>query len=429
MSNQSVKLPAQGLEEARRFLRGQQAKFPTKPGEPGITLEKSKLASTLAQLDKRKGFQTTDDPQLVIREGLKFNREIEERRIALAEDLIRRVDPGPFEDANYLALLAYQAASIEMALPDRTDGRPIDWGWSRFLLGTIHSAELNAFAKTFKLHDYTVTAVYSALIEFAYQAAKALIAAQNPVSSTDHRGFVTVDSSPDHIAAQLDHNQEPVERLYRTLEGYFFEGYPRVFYGETVPVEHVIPLTNLISMAERWIIAHEYGHGFAAGIKAKFKLAPESPDRAEEYFADNNATILTALSAVRLDGLPADIALIGGTFALACLEVVRRGLSVVRYGKVLRYEGDKKHPPNRMRAENVLNAFNFFFDTHSSPTGIDWALILRPDKRPVDDTEETRQRRARVLQYPDALFAIWDRAHPRLLKDFENKRSLHQMWR
>jgi hypothetical protein len=55
MSNQTVKLPAQGLEEARGFLRDQQAKFPTKPGDPGITPEKSKLAPTLAQLNKRKG--------------------------------------------------------------------------------------------------------------------------------------------------------------------------------------------------------------------------------------------------------------------------------------------------------------------------------------------------------------------------------------
>ena len=226
---------------------------------------------------------------------------------------------------------------------------------------------MNAFAQTFKLHDYIVVVVYSALIEFAYQAAKALVAAQNPVRSPENR--IVVDSSREHIQVQLDHNQEPVERLYRTLEAYFFKGYPRAFYGETVPAEQVIPLSNLISMAERWIIAHEYGHGFAAEIKMKFKHAP-NPGRAEEYFADNNATIATAMSAVRLDGLPPDIALIGGTFALACLEVFRRALSLVRYGKVLQSKGDKVHPPNRARAENVLNAFNFFFDTQSSSTGI-----------------------------------------------------------
>ncbi len=180
-------------------------------------------------------------------------------------------------------------------------------------------------------------------------------------------------------------------------------------------------------MAERWIIAHEYGHGFAAEIKMKFKSAP-NPGRAEEYFADNNATMLTAMSAVRLDGLPPDIALIGGAFALACLEVFRRALSLVRYGKVLPSEGDKVHPPNKARAMNILNAFNFFFDTQHSSTGIDLTLVLRPDKRPVADNDKTRHLRARVLEYPDALFAIWDRVQPQLLKDFEKKRPLHEIW-
>ena len=72
---------------------------------------------------------------------------------------------------------------------------------------------------------------------------------------------------------------------------------------------------------------------------------------------------------------------------------------------------------------------SIFSSTHKAAPPASSDLVLRPDKRPIDDNEETRRLRARVLEYPDALFAIWDRVQPQLLKDFEKKRPLHQMWR
>jgi hypothetical protein len=62
----------------------------------------------------------------------KFDRRQEEERLRLAEELIRRVDPGPYEDPNYLALLAFQAASIEMCLRSLS-GERTNEPWSRFL--------------------------------------------------------------------------------------------------------------------------------------------------------------------------------------------------------------------------------------------------------------------------------------------------------
>jgi hypothetical protein len=419
-------LSTKGLSEAREFLRDLQAQNPTTSGISRIALGQPTMDSALAELSKRRSFQRTADPRLVVRDGLKFDPELEEMRIALAEDLIRRVDPGPFEDPIYLSLLAYQAASIEMALPASSGGKPIDWGWSKFLLGTIHNPETNAGAQTFDSNGYVVVVLYSGVVEFAYQAAKAVVAAQNPARATDGRGFVTTVSSAAHIAAELARNPEPVERLYRTLEAYFFGGYPRAFTNEVVPIEHLLPLGFLIDMTERWIIAHEYGHGFAPRID--WKRAPESPERAEEYFADENAIILTAMSS-RLDGIPPEFALIGGLFALACLEVIRRGLSVVRRGVIDADEGDDAHPPNQMRAENILRAFNVLVDIRETATGTDVGLKLQSglDLNPPE-TDAMRLLRANVFQYPNALFAIWDRVLPRLRKDFESGRRLHRVW-
>jgi hypothetical protein len=43
-------------------------------------------------------FEPTADPNTVTRGIFKFERHKEEERLRLAEDLIRRVDPGPYED-------------------------------------------------------------------------------------------------------------------------------------------------------------------------------------------------------------------------------------------------------------------------------------------------------------------------------------------
>jgi len=233
------------------------------------------------------------------------------------------------------------------------------------------------------------------------------------------------------IKAELARNQEPVERLYRTLETYFFAGYPQppAFYKESVPAEQQCWLSHLISLTERWIIAHEYGHGFAAelGFAARARES-ESVERAEEYFADDEATMLTVMSAAKLDALRPDVSLAGAAFVFACLEVIRRGLSVVRTGRELPDTGDEAHPPNEMRLHNVLAAFDYYFEVGPQNGGIDLTLVhRRPDWTPVD-SEARRQLHARAYAWSNALFTIWDGVRPRLLSDRE-KKSLHPLWK
>ena len=227
--DQSVNLPSDRLVQARWFLRNEQQKHPTMTGlgrsyrREMLGDSESTLAPALAWLGERRNFRpSTKVPGYVSRDGFTFNPEEEERRIALAEDLIRRTDPGPFEDPNYLALLAYQAASIELVWPQIIRSEQIDWVWSRFLLGTAHNPELNAFSRTLPPQDYTVVVVNSALIDFAYQAAKAVIAVLRPIWSTIPGTTVSSKFTKEHIRAELARNPEPIERLYQTLEAYFF---------------------------------------------------------------------------------------------------------------------------------------------------------------------------------------------------------------
>jgi hypothetical protein len=385
---------------------------------------RSTLAPTLARLNKYLAFEPSTLAGCVRRGGFTYDRKLEARRIALAGELLRRTDPGPFEDPSYLAMLAYQAASLEMAFPERTEDNNAGPGLSRFLLGTIHSAELNAWCQRFKSHHYTVVALNSALIEFAYQAAKAVVAAPKPAPTADGRR-VAVNTDKEHLTEQLAVDPEPIDRLYHTLEAYFFNGYPRAYANETVPAEQQLPLALLIGMTERWIIGHEFGHGFARGIR--WDGAPNA-SQAEEFFADDQATIHTVQSAERLDDVDPTFALAGGAFALASLELFRRALCTVLIGRVLPDEGEGTHPSNQARTDHLFDTFERTFEVGTNETQPRLAFTIRAEDWQPTATDASRQRRERACYWTDVLFALWDHVQPRLLEDFASKRPLHPMW-
>jgi hypothetical protein len=417
----AIKLPSKGLRDARALLRKEQAKHPNKAG--AVPASGSTLAPALAWLKAQGEFLPTGNKATVKRGPFTYDRKLEMQRLALAKALVQRSDPGPLEDPVYLAMLAYQAASLQLAFPKRLGDKQIDLGWSRFLLGTVHSSELNAMAQAFVAHNYTVVFVYSALVELIYQAAKAAVSATNPTWGADNRAHVI--ATKEHVLSQLEKNSEPVERLYRTLEAYFFEGYPRAFSNEQVPLVQQLPLGPLIGLAERWMIGHEFGHGFARELD--WQRVP-NPDMAEEYFADEQATILTALSTARVDSMSPEFGLAGGAFALASLEVFERALSVLQHGKVVQAPDDGVHPTNQARADHIVDTFERYFDAdpEKGPAGL--RFILRPDGWKPTDSNISRSRREMVSRWPNVLYTIWDQVQPLLLRDFESKRPLHRIW-
>jgi hypothetical protein len=425
MGKRATRRPSKDLLQARQLLREMQAPHLIPAGADRPVRPQSTLAATLAQLEKYLAFEPSPRPGCIRRGGFTYDRKLEQRRIALARGLLRRTDPGPFEDPVYLAMLAYQAASLDMAFPKRIGIKKTDPGFSRFLLGTIHSAVLNAWCQRFRSHRYTVVALHSALIEFAYQAAKAVVAAPKPAPTADGRR-VTVNTDKEHLAAQLAADPEPIDRLYRTLEAYFFNGYPRAYANETVPAEQQLPLALLIGMTERWIIGHEFGHGFAAGIR--WEGAPNA-SQAEEFFADDQATIHTVQSAETLDGVEPTFALAGGAFALASLELFRRAHHTVLIGTVLPDDGKGTHPSNQARTDHLFDTFERYFEVGTDETQPRLAFVIRAEDWKPTATDAGRQRRERACYWPDVLFTLWDHVEPRLLRDFENKRPLHPMWR
>lgn len=256
------------LDSARKRLRVEQ---PVLAGiAPPSSIGQSRTDAALERLQEITRFKPTEEPNTVRRGAFKYDRELESERIGRAQSLILRVAPGPFEDPNYFAILAYQAASVEMAyrfIPEAFKDKGTGQGasrpdlFSKFLLGTVHAPVVNAFSDKVAKDGYSIVLLKSGLVDFIYQAAKAVVEALNPSLSDDDRSGVTERYDPEMVRARLVSDPGSVERLYRTLEAYFFRGYPRASWGETIPQEYDPVLGLLVGLAERWVIGHEYGHG------------------------------------------------------------------------------------------------------------------------------------------------------------------------
>jgi hypothetical protein len=413
------------LSAARNFLRDEQERSAKETGAFQHVGHEPVTAQTLLALHAQRVFDPTSDAITVRRGPFKFERKKEEARIQNAQELVRRVDPGPFEDPNYFALIAYQAASVEMAFQQILGEERATEPLSRFLVGTVHRPEVNAFAQIEHANGYTVVVLHSALVDFIYQSAKAVVEALNPIRPADGRSAVTAVVQPEHILAELQRNHAPVDRLYQTLESYFFGGYPRASSYEVVKDEHSPILSVLVAMAERWVIAHEYGHGFA--IAFDWSEGPGNPRWAEEFFADRNATICTVLSAASLDGLPPEFALSGGTFALACLEILRRSLDILRSGAAVEDLGGSDHPPPKKRAAQIVDGFRQYFDVEYTIDG-NFNLALAVRKGPPRSHGFTNEHSQRAYAHANVLFTIWKFVKGILLRQFQEKRSLHPMW-
>jgi hypothetical protein len=404
------------LSQAHLFLREKQEKAFANASEFGYK-DENITERSLQFLKEYTKFVLTDDPERVMRGHFSYEREKEERRIKRAEEIIRRIMPGPFEDPIYFAMIAYQAASIEI-----TKLWPEQKKFDHVLLGTIHKPEVNAFVQPSS--DYSVVLLHSALLDFIYQAAKSVIEATNPVYSKNKLSAIRTEGDIEKIKEMLLINQNPIIRLYKTIESYYFYGYPRTFSNEIVKTEQSMPLSILDSMAERWVIAHEYGHAFLFGKN----LFPDTlvGERNEEYMADASATIFTVYSAAEYDGLPPEFSLSGCNFALACQEILDKTLCILNTGS----ESSTKqspHPPNKLRAERNINTFRQFFNIrYEKVKGFKLQFIARnnlPENHPFGAEQSKR-----VYLNSNVLFSIWDYVKELLIQQYKSKRPLHQMW-
>jgi hypothetical protein len=293
--------------------------------------------------------------------GFRYPAETERRRWARTREVLSRVSPGPDEDGDYLALLARQAASIEMALCSQYS-KAIPRAaeiCDRVLLATVPSTGSDAYSRAYR--DYYFVLVESGLIDFLRQLSNAAILSWRPITPTIDPAHprpanalqYSFKREPEDLDTVLNADPYPLQLLQRSLSAYIFEGQPRIDIRPLPSQAYQMPLAALMDMSERFVIAHEYGHTLHDELAA----ADAGGAWQEEFFADTAALRLAVGSGFSLDRLPAPYAMFGGFFLPMALDILRRTLNVIRYGKVQPDAGFASHPPLAVRWLNLRRLY------------------------------------------------------------------------
>lgn len=348
-----------------------------------------------------------------IRDGVfKYPAHLEELRWKRTRDVIQRVVPGVDENPPYLEVLARQAASIEIVLRQEHTGSPNPKASAlldRVLLGTI--PDFNFIAGGWPEGDYYPVILSHGLISFLYEAAKSVVLSWRPIKA-EPGSSVSFRTTTEDIEYVLSRNPYAQELLYKTLYAWLFKGIPRAVGSGPPPAEYVPALSLLISLSERFVIAHEYGHALFEKLASIDAVPRDLASQQKEYVADTLAFLLEVESASELDLLPPNIALMGGLFALSATDLISKALDIVRFGEVRKDLGSETHPPTQQRIEVLKQLYR-------QQVGIEGEL---GQSKTIDPGMKG------ALVASDTLNLLWNRIQHRFLEAHRKGIKLHSIW-
>jgi hypothetical protein len=409
-SRASPAAEASGLASAREFLRSRQARFAPDPTSAGEGVLKAALEVT-SEREKR----LIEDGEY-LREGeLKYPVQSERARWKHIREMLKRIDPGPHEDPNYLVLLCRQAASIEMSLTTidgLTSGQVPQEILSRILIGT--TAEPRSRGSCNKFGEFAVIRVSAGLVDLLYQTAKAVSLAWKPIPPAPGTsvGFARSEKAVDEV---LDADPTPVGLLADTLSAWLYEGRHRPSYSWPPPDNYHVPLTILTNGAERFVLAHEYAHALAdyigdlrrADESARILEKEEQTKWQKELAADAFAAAVVTVSSATLDKLPMNLGLEGAVLSMKAHEILNEALAIGLTGEIPKAPAvSETHPPFDARIASLEAIF----------------MSRHEDKVVAADALRGMMTASRTASQ------IWARAAPRLSGEFRAGRRLHPIW-
>jgi hypothetical protein len=406
-------------ESAIDSLRKYQKRSRQKLGLAPRHTEQEILALTLQWADKREA-QAMYKGGFIYEGALKYPEEMERLRWQRTRDVIRRVVPGMDEDPVYLELLARQAASVEIILRQELSGSPNTKSSAlcdHILLGTIADLDPEAFSRP--AGDCSMVVLSSGLISFLYQAAKSVVISWQPTSAESGTSY-SIRPAREDVESVLSKNPYPSDLLQKTLDAYLFEGYPRAVGYDPPPPEYQPFLAMLVNLSERFIIAHEYGHALLHQLASAGVLPAERTSWPKEFEADSFAFFFNAMSGWEIDHFPANIALQGGFFVFAVLEVLRKALCIVRHGEVEKDMGTESHPPTQQRIELLKNMY-------LREVGIDVKYNLPAVNQAGHDKTIDLAIQGALIP-ADTLGLLWGRIEHRYQQAHSQGEKLHPIW-
>ncbi len=401
--------PSRGLPLARAYLHRVQASWARGIARPA---DLAPLAVARERMAQRVREAVTADGY--IREGaFRYEAGVERARWARTEQIIERVQPGPFEDGGYLEFLARQAASVELVLAGGLvpgAGPVLD----RVVFGT--TGEPTSQASTTHVGDAAVITMSAGMVYLMYQLAKAVVLSWKQVPAGEGSA-VAFSSRPEDTRAVLDADDTPSGLVEGMLLGWLFEGVARPPESAAPPPAYHPPLTLLINNAERFVIAHEYGHALIDQLAVDVPWMSTSADITapqKELRADLFATVVAIRGAGDLDRMAPNMALQGAMLAMKAHEIADRAIDIARGG-----DGDPgwtsaTHPPFQVRASLVADAYR--------------GLLADPGEAGDPGDAGAGLGAEALYVAADTAEILWERVRPRLTAALRAGRRLHPLW-
>ena len=392
------------LTTAQLIMRNEQAKWARMVG--ASPADAAALARSQAEARRTKTLPDGDS----LREGpFRYDPSVEQERLDRTDQIIARVDPGPYEDGRYLEFLARQAASVEMAIShelglDPSAGEALNG----ILLGTSGAPRSNAVTSSRKGSSAAGVVLSAGMVYLMYQSSKATVTAWVPLDAPTGQ-LASFGSDIEEVAGPARCRRRPggtpgrparvlVPARFTSARALRSAGHGR---SAAPAVGHSVcgAVHHRARVRARAVRRHQRAGPFVATAVAADVV--RSRGRADVFGA-----LIVALSAGNLDRVGPNIALQGAVMAMRIHEIADEAIAMAT-GRPL--VPSTTHPPFSERIQLVYLALQLL----QKLTGD----ALSPDEidpHPMEHAVNT-------------VSLIWERAKGRL-RDRLDGAALHPIW-
>jgi hypothetical protein len=360
-----------------------------------------------------------------------------------AHRIIDRIQPGNYEDGRYIALIATQAGRIEHGLLFDMDTlkllgevRP---ALDRIIFGTVANPKSEPL--TSKFGEYAIITIPSAVVYLLYGMAKSIASVwSGPAKAragwsrtAQLRGLAAAD-----MAAAVRADPAASQALELLFCSWFFDGSARAHPSPPPQFDNMGRTGELAACAERFVLAHEYGHALIDEFGLTFpwltERAPkDSIDR--EHRADFVGTVLLAMSGTQVSDFDALTCLQGAVLALKTHEIMYNAIQLARGDGGDPVWRSETYPSFSDRLEHVIYTFHGYSDYQDTTRGIRAALNRELGLAPPTETSLSKYRESdpdfyrAILTLPaQTAGLLWNEVRPRLERELQSGRRLHAIW-
>jgi hypothetical protein len=320
------------VERARRRLRSIQRRVSAQglPAPRVAQIEtggESVFRGVLDQLHDRETGATVSNGRLRPKDSpFAYPEASERRRFLRSEAIAQRVRSGPFESLYYFAMLARQAATIEMSIEDALWAlQPKAKSYSPTILpGTLPLSLSRSIPMTSCDKDSAVLLLNAAFMDLCYQIIKLCVGSWQ-IATPSNAPRVGFGTGAAQTRRRIKNSPEIVEAFINWLRGYCSLGY---LEGESrLPsMQEQLPVQLLTSYAERFTLAH----GYAVLGQLDFQQPGRPQESRPALFCDARAAETVLTTAANFDEVDPTISLQGCLIAINTDDVVRRALACFR---------------------------------------------------------------------------------------------------